>query len=182
MAKGISAVIDRELTHAELAELKVPRGTKSPAIKSLSDRHHALARLLAEGIKPASAGMMTGYTDSRISILKQDPTFQALVNFYREKIDEQFLDMQAKLAQLAGTAATITLDRLEDNPDAFSTDELASLIKLGADRTGHGPSSTTNVDVNGGLGARLDAAQNRLKAYRAQQADVIDVTPVEEEK
>jgi hypothetical protein len=175
MPTAITAVVARDLTYDDLPRLDEPKASKAPALKRLSDRHHRLARALAEGMERGQAGLICGYVPSRVSILQADPAFQNLVGFYREQVNEVFIDLQERLKDVASTAAAILQDRLEDAPDDFATTELGALVKLGADRTGHGPSSTT-THIAEGMGARLDAASNRLRLHReASDATVIDV-------
>jgi hypothetical protein len=64
--------------------------------------------------------------------------------------------------------------RLENEPEKVPFSLLKDLIQLGADRTGHGPSTTQNVNVNVGLADRMAAAQKRLEAARvAHEAEAV---------
>lgn len=164
--------IVRELEVSDILELdKSSRDTKAPLVKALRERHHRLARLLAEGVSETEAAIQCDYSQSRVSILKADPSFQALLAHYRTRVDEVYLGMHQRLSDLSQTAAAILADRLEDEPEQFSNNELAKLVQIGADRTGHGPSSTTKLEIGSGFAARLDAARRRL-AERT-----IDITP-----
>lgn len=159
----------RELTEDDLALLAEARGSKpKPLTKRLSERHHALARFLASGMPNWEAAAVTGYTAHRISILQADPTFKELVAFYRANVESKYADLHDRLAGMAVDAADILRDRMEDNPDELGDGTLLEVVKMGADRTGHGPSST-NVQVNVGLAGRLEAARKRVA--------LIDVTP-----
>lgn len=170
--KPVSAVVIRPLEPADLALLEAPRGGETPPLQRLRNRHHQLARLIAAGIPHNDAAFMSGYTASRVSILLADPTFKDLVTFYRESVDAEVEALQEKLLGLAKDAADELQERLESEPEKLSTGQLLEVVKVGADRTGHGPSSsTTNVNVNVDLAGRLERARKRLAA--------IDVTPVE---
>jgi hypothetical protein len=158
---NINATIVRPLEMGDLPRLQTPGTTKAPALKSLSLRHHRLARALAEGIAPGEAGVICGYQNSRVSILQADPAFKQLVRMYRTQVDAQFIGMQERLAEIASSAADIISDRLEENPDSFEVGDLTKLVSLGADRTGNGPSNTVKHEVS--MGARLDAARQRLR-------------------
>lgn len=166
------AQFDRLLTEEDLGDLE-ERQTKAPALLRLSSRHHRLARMLAEGFSPGEAAIATGYVSSRVSILQDDPSFKELVSFYRAKVEEQFVGLQGRLADLAETAAGMLQERLEDGSDV-DTDELMKIIALGADRTGHGPSSTQKHNVVFDFGSRLDAARTRLKQIEGVAVEVKD--------
>lgn len=171
MADPLIADVERELDIGDLAALNEPANSKAPALQRISDRHHRLARLLAEGMSPAEAGMACSYVPSRVSILQADPSFQALVAMYREKLDHVYNDLHERLKSLAATAADELLHRLEDAPDGFETGDLTKLVALGADRTGHGPSSTTQHNIFHGFAERLDKA--RARRIAAEDATVI---------
>lgn len=169
---ALSAEIERELEESDIASLLTERGVKAPQIVQLRERHHALARLIAEGHKPKEAAIMCRYTQSRLSILQGDPAFQELIAHYRTVVNEQFVDFQQKLADLAIDAAGVLQERLEDAPEKVSDAMLLQIVTVGADRTGHGPSQKTEVNVKIGMAERLASANRRLNAMR-------DVTPKE---
>ena len=162
-SKAVSAEIVRSLDEADLALLGEEKGSKPSAIKRISERHHALARNLAAGMGPGEAALVCGYSASRVSILQDDPAFKELVIFYSADVDRAYADLHTRLSGLAVTAADELMSRLEDDPEGISTGQLMELTKMGADRTGHGPqSSSTNVNVNVDLADRLKAARERV--------------------
>src|SRR6266576_3734551 len=73
----------RELTSSDIALLATERGIKSSSVQRITDRHHALARCLATGMSATEAGLVTGYTASRISVLRGDPAVEELISFYK---------------------------------------------------------------------------------------------------
>lgn len=170
-SKPITAEMERELGLDDVESLLTERGVEAPTIKEFRERHHALARLIAEGKKPGEAAILMRYTQSRMSVLLSDPAFQELVAHYRELVNEKFVDFQAKLAELALDAAHILQARMEDKPDDLSDALVLQIIQVGADRTGHGPSSKSEVNVKVGLADRL------AEATRRSQLAMRDVTP-----
>lgn len=155
----LTGSVVRELTPTDLAAPKA----KVSTIKRLSDRHHALARSVAAGLSNIECAAIHGYTPSTVSSLKGDPAFQELVEFYHAKADAAMADLHVRLSGLSAIAAAILLERLEENPEKFSAEELRELLKLGADRTGHGPQSkNTQVNINVNLADRLQAARQRV--------------------
>jgi len=165
----MSAVQVRELDEGDVALLADERGVKAPALKRLSERHHALARCLASGMEPGDAAITCGYVTSRVSILQADPAFQELLAFYRQSVDTKYLDMHGVLAGLSLDAAMELRERLETDIEAeekkVSVGQLIELTKLGADRTGFGPQSS-QVNVNVDLAGRLQAARERVALRR----------------
>ena len=93
-----------ELGQGEMAALMMPRGVGTPHIKKLRETHHRLARLLATGTKEGHVAAVSGYSLSRLSILKNDPAFQELVQFYREEVHDVHLDAEKQLADLRSDA------------------------------------------------------------------------------
>ena len=171
--KAITASVARELSVEDVTTLRMERGVQPHAIKALRERHHHLARLLAEGHSSGEAAVMTRYDPSRVSILLGDPAFQDLVAHYRGMVEDQYLGFHAQLAALGVDAASVLSERLEDTPEEISTGQLLQLVTLSADRTGFGPSQKTEVNVKVGLADRLAQARERSLLAR-------DVTPRDE--
>lgn len=161
----------------DLQTLGTECATKAPDIKKLRSGHHALARALASGMKPGEAGLLTGYSPSRVSILQADPSFKELLVLYRSNTQERYYEMHDRLAQLGKDSADEIIQRLEDTPEDFSITQLTDIMTKTADRSGNGPTSTT-VDVRIGLADKLNAAQARLDKYRT--IDATDATLIEE--
>lgn len=168
--KAITAVAEDELSDLDIESLMTERAIKPPAVKKLRDRHHALARMLAEGMDEGTCAIALRYDSSRVSVLKGDPAFQELVRHYRNLVNDEFLDMQKKLASLGVDAADILQERMEETPDEISTPQLMQLLTIAADRTGNGPSSKTEVNVKVGIADRLAKARERSALAR-------DITP-----
>lgn len=158
---------ERELTRADLA-MPAPPTAKTPSIKAIRDSHHGLARVLATGVGESEASAVTGYSLSRISILKADPQFRELLEFYREKTDEVTVDFARRMAEVGADALSILRERLEDDPDSVSVGTLREIVRDLADRTGHAPQRgpSTAVQVNIGLAEQMEAARNRVKAIQ----------------
>lgn len=159
----------RELEVKDLKLLEEEKGSKPPALKRLADRHHALARCLASGMAERDAAMACGYVLSRVSILKNDPAFKELLEFYRDETNAQYRDLHARLAGISMDATQLLQEQLEADLDKEIEDrtltpaQLMALTQMGADRTGHGPQSSQNVNVNVNLANRLEAARKRVQ-------------------
>lgn len=174
-AAEVSMEFTRELS---IADLKMPARAPqtAPSIKKIKDTHHALARVLATGVKEAEASLITGYSPSRISILKADPQFQDLLEFYRGGAIEAQAEFKDRMTMVGMSALSELSDRLEEEPDKISTALLKDIVKDMADRTGHAPgkSSAGGVNVNINLRDTMAQARERVNALRASQAKVID--------
>ncbi len=171
-ASPVSAEVVRELTAVDLTLLGLDRGVKAPTLKRLRDSHHSIARLMAQGLRNTDIAAITGYSQSRLSILKADPAFEELISFYKSNVDEikdaAFAGVQEKLAAVNHEAIEELHERLLDAPEAINTDQLLDVIKATSDRTGHGPQTkSTNVNVNIDLAARVAAGRARVGAGAA---------------
>lgn len=173
-AKPMLAEMERELGLDDVESLLGEKGVQAPQIKEFRERHHALARLIAEGRKPGEAAILQRYSQSRMSVLLADPSFRELVAHYQSIVNEEFVDFQAKLSELALDAAMILQSRMEERPDDLSDALVLQIVQVGADRTGHGPSSKTEVNVKVGLADRL------AEATRRSQLAMRNITPEEE--
>jgi hypothetical protein len=187
-AKPVTVSVVRELEVEDLEYLNtVERGSVAPPIKSLRARHHALAKCLAQGMSDGDAAIMCNSNLSRVSILKGDPAFQELVSYYRKGVEDEYYGMHEQLAGIAKDALGELSDRLEEHPDDFSVGQLMELGKMGADRTGFGPTSKTQVDVRHGLADKLDAARKRTLELRkpsiieGEAIELKDVTPASDD-
>jgi hypothetical protein len=167
-AKPVEAAVLRELDQADMVLLSSERGIKPSAIKRITDRHHNLARTLASGMPESDAAIFCGYTVSRVSILKSDPAFAELLEFYREDAQRPYRDLHVRLSGLATDATVLLQEKLEADMELEVDDrkvpvgQLMELTKMGADRTGFGP-QTTALNVNVDLAGRLEAARKRVQ-------------------
>ena len=118
-----------------------------------------------------------GYDPSRISIFQSDPTFRDLVEHYKREEGFDGARVNERLEVLSHHDLDVILERFEEAPEAFTHRELERLVALGADRTGHGPKSTTETNINIGFGERLRAAQARLKQIEAPTIDAEVIPP-----
>lgn len=165
--------VGRELEPEDLELLSEEgRAQPVPQLTKLRERHHTLAKMLAQGTPEGEAAIACGYALSRVSILKADPSFRELVAFYRQGVQERYYDMHEAAAALGRDAIEELHERLEEDPESFSIGQLMTLSSTMMDRTGHGPSSSTNVNVNIGLADKLEAARKRVNSMR-------DITPPE---
>ena len=179
VAKTLHAEFVRALTPEDLVLLEMDRnsGAAEHALKRLSHRHHALARLIANGTKPEDASAILSYELATVYRISVDPAFKELVIFYRKELDVQMRSNHERLVGVAADALDVLQTRLEEEPEKFTINQLMEVGKMGADRTGNGPSSSSvSVSINLGLADRMKAA--REQALRASTPKEIEGSAV----
>lgn len=170
----LQAEVTRELTPADLALLEVSRGSRPPKLMRLRDSHHRLAQVLAVGATPGEAGAQTGYSQSRISILLADKSFQDLVEVYRRdsaSLRAEYADMATANMIRGERIIEDALEQLADSSEPVSLADLRPVLDIvsdRADRFGY-PRKNTQVNVNVDFAGKLEAARRR--------SGLIDVTP-----
>ena len=173
------------ITEADLHRLADAdeRGVEGTVVlKKLRSKHHLLAKLLAGGAGETEAGIVAGYAPAHVSVLKSDPMFRELLAFYSAGVQERYYDMHESLAALSSDALEELRDKLDESPEEFSVGQLLEVVKMGADRTGFGPSQKTQVDVTVGVSDRLRKARERVAAAALEhdeRAAPRDITPPE---
>jgi len=150
--------------------------------------HHQIAWLVAQGERNYAISAATGYTESRISILKADPSFQELVAGYAKEVAEIRRDSYAEAAAKMHAIHMDTLDEIHartlDAPELIQHRDLLDQARQMADRTGFGPmtksaSVNMNLDIAGQLaegrarGDRLIAAVPAAKAARETPPELL---------
>lgn len=172
----IEAVVARPLRQADFVLLSECRSVAPIPIERITERHHAAARLTAQGLKPGEIAAILGYTVARLSNLRRDKAFQDLVELYMDTKEAEFVEVNARMAGISKDALVLIQERLEEDHENISLKELRETAVVFADRTGHGPtSSQVNINVTADMGDRLEKARARAKA--AALGDVIDITP-----
>lgn len=165
----------RELTQDDLAMLSAARGSVAKPLARIRDSHHRLARCLSQGMSGVQAGAICGFSQSRISVLRQDKQFQDLIETYRKAGEAQFIEYQDLATANMIRAERLLEDSLEHLADAeapLALSEVRPLLEIvsdRADRFGY-PKKTANLNVN------LDFA-GQLSAARKRSGLVIEATP-----
>lgn len=130
-----------ELTAEEIVALNAEENDtpmKTPMLQKLRGTHHKLAQMLAKGMRNIDAALFLGFSESRISILKNDPAFKALIEHYQEVENAAFRDFAEKMGDVGADALEIVHERMLENPDKIDTNTLLEIVKTTADRTGYG--------------------------------------------
>lgn len=173
--------ITRSLTPEDLLELAQPSEEPqgAPALKQIRASHHELARLLAKGEKQVRIAHITGFSQTRISILKSDPSFQELLTYYTEMETQSFekarIDVAERLHSLGIDTLEVLHERVRDDPDSLDGKTLIGLAELTLDRIGHGKQSTVNNNVTHSVD------EDQLARIRAGRDAPADLTPEDRE-
>jgi hypothetical protein len=156
---------------AQVGEVGQPRAIEDPAnLKKIREKHHGVARLMAQGLRQSLVASITGYTENYLSVLLNNPAMQELIEMYRLQYGNTAMVIGEKL-RTVGLKALEALDEKLDNDQITDTHELAAVAKLGLDRAGHGPTSTSKVETethvydHAALKALNDAARKGSSDY-----------------
>lgn len=146
-------------------------GIKATPLQRLSARHKHIARDVANGTPTSLIAAEYGMSVSRISILKQDPTFMELVALYGAEKEVQHRQAD-ELSVLLGVDAMSELHtRLEDEPEEFTNSELLAVYRSTLDRGGYAPKRTEQKTVTINFGDKL--AEARQRSEEAAKAEAI---------
>lgn len=130
-ARELSLEIIRPLDESDLTAISQPPvvAAATPTVKHLRYSHHRLAELLAAGKHQGEISLITGYSQSYISNIKNDPAFRELVSYYAEQKEQVFLDAMSRL-KLVGLDATEKLhELLESEGKTWTARELVEIIE-----------------------------------------------------
>jgi hypothetical protein len=172
----VNHFLDRELTEEDVIILMEdpPRGSETPSIIKLKQSHHKLAQLLAEGVPDIEASLITGYAQSRISILKTDPAFKELLAHYKGIQKDIYINVHERLSGMSLDALEEIHSRLEENPEDFSIKELKELVELGFDRSGFGPKSTQSLDIHLSANELLSSVKDEIRKKSHGRIETLD--------
>jgi hypothetical protein len=160
----------RELTREEVLGASSSRG-RAPAIKSIRDSHHMVARLFALGLRPGEVAERSGYSLGRISVLYADPALRDLIEKYRGNVTESYQQATDEYYTMVAANRVMAARLLNDKlsvvePEDISIRELVTIHADAADRTGY-PKRTVAVNFNVDFAARLDNALKRSNEARS---------------
>lgn len=168
----------RPLVRDDLAVLRKSR--VAPRTKIFRDTHHRLARLVASGIRESEVLRITGYSNTRLGVLKLDPAFQELVSAYRGKVTEAWIASQDEFYETSTSNMLRAERQIEEHLDA--ADETGELVPLKtllaitsdrADRFGYPKKKEIDNNFN------IDFAKRIEKAMARQgRGSVIDARPL----
>jgi hypothetical protein len=152
------------------------RGRPKGGVAQIRERHHALARLVAEGLPLAEIGRVVGMTGAGVRAWADNPANAELISQYatgpREALGT-FLEARTALRnQAALLASKMIVDQLREACDSGADIPLDKLLRIMADcddRTGLGRQET-HVNMNVDFGSRLAKAIEAKKTVNEVRA------------
>ena len=147
----------RPMTRADLESLRQPSARMR--IAKLRDQHHIMARLFVSGLSNAEVAAETGYTISRVAVLRNAQAMMELVEKYRaDDHDEWRKHRDATyeyMHRIRVKGLRIIEDALED--EDVKPEFALKVFDSMADRTEyHRKSTKENVNID--FAARLEVA------------------------
>jgi hypothetical protein len=133
--------------------------------------------LLAEGRTAVECSLITGYAQSRISLLQKDPAFKQLLDHYSGVHQEVYINVHERLAGFSLDALEELQERLETAPEKFSNSELMSMIPLGFDRAGFGPKSTQVHEHTLSVDSLLEGIKDEIRKKQDGRIKTLDARP-----
>lgn len=137
------------------------------SLKRIRDHHHLVARLIAEGRRTTDVAFETGLSISRVSILKNDPAFQQLVEVYRcnriQTIEAVEYETRRKIELLKQNSVDKINEMYEEEWEMISHSEARADLELSTDLLGQkvSKSITLTGNLNESLADRLEARKRR---------------------
>jgi hypothetical protein len=160
----------RSLARADLSVLLEKR--PKTELKSITDKHHRIARAVAAGLSNIDVAAICGITANRVAMLKASPTFIELAAHYRGIATADFVQstdsyLEVLLANKLKAEVMLgdKLDAAIDGDEFLPTRDLMAIARDAADRTGHGKVQT-NMNVNVDFASKLEAARRRSAGAR----------------
>lgn len=156
--------VDAIAKHIESGETL---GVRAPSLKAIRHTHHRLAQLLAGGMDETRAGRLCNFDPTRVSVLKADPAFAELLAYYSEQVEDEFVEFVVAAKELSMDFLQHVQQQLDEAPEKFTPQLALEAIRTLADRSGNAPvSKSIAVNINQGMGDKLEAARQRAKAAR----------------
>lgn len=158
-------IAQRPLDRSTLDNLG-PRDAAPTRVAKFRDSHHAIARCYALGLRDCEVAAQTGYSLSRLSILKSDPAFGDLIERYRSIGDlehQALVNVMNRVMMRGYTLMDESFEATHDKGVPLGLGELRPIMDIVsdlADRVGT-PKHSVNTQVNLSLGDRIESARKR---------------------
>ncbi len=170
----------RILARADLSVLLEKR--PQTHLKSLTDKHHRIARACAAGLSNVDVAAVCGITANRVGVLKADPAFIELCAHYRGLVTADYIQQTDSYLEVMLSnklkAEVMLGDKLDDAIDGgeqLPTRDLMAISRDAADRTGHSKVQT-NMNVNVDFATKLEAARKRSAGARTSDPSLASET------
>lgn len=175
-----TCTIEGSLEEEDLRQLLVdpatlPNEDDPSDLKKIREKHHHVARLLADGLSQRLVSQICGYSEAYLSVLLNNPSMQELIELYRIQ-NGKATQLVVEKMKTVGLKALEQLDEALDDKK-LNNQELLSAAKLGLDRAGHGPTSTQKIAAETHV---FDHAKLAELSANARRENVKYIVPQEE--
>lgn len=159
-------------------DLEVARLPSSPVrIKALRDAHHGIARLFAAGMSLREIADETGYSVSRLSLLRKDPQMQDLIAKKQAMQDEAYTDATEhhyrNLIRTAQMGQQMIVDQFDEAIESGERLPLKTLLAVTGDANDRIGYVRKSLQVN----ANVNFAKDLEEAIkRRQQMRMVEVS------
>ena len=130
------------LAPEDLADLGETNGRKKAGTVTLTkvrSVHHQMAMYIVQGYSNVEISAMLGVTAQRIALLKSDPAFQEVLEYYQEQNRDAGASIIERLQTISLLGLEEIQDRLLDEPELLSVPQITRLVEMALDRSGHAP-------------------------------------------
>jgi len=128
--KSVLWEVTRSLTPDDIALLNTTLPAPRASLTQIRHSHHQLAQLLSEGRTQHEAALLSGYSPTYVSILKDDPSFQELIAYYAQQQELVYVNVLERMKSLGLSTIDELQSRLEEDPSGFSNRELMEQAEL----------------------------------------------------
>ena len=165
-----------------LLNQSLPQARQS--LSQIRHSHHQLAQLIATGSEQNECSRITGYAPQYISILKTDPTFKELVEYYASQREMVYIDAIERMRSLGINTLEELQIRLEEDPSQFTNRELFEqaellLIKPMAATRNLMPPAGQGAAGGTGVNVQVNFIQPPNHSEAPKQPDIIDLKPIQ---
>ena len=131
--QAVTFDIVRALTEADLEDIvNPPAVADAPCIiREIKAQHHTLASLIAMGTSGVEISLLTGYSPSYISNIKNDPAMAELIAYYATQEEQRRVDGMRRLHDLGVAGIEELQQRIDSEPEKWTKRELMELVTLG---------------------------------------------------
>lgn len=147
----------RPMVRADLELLRQP--SARARIAKLRDSHHIMARLFVSGLTNAEVAAETGYTISRVSVLRGSPAMEELIAKYRADDHDEWRKHRDGTYEYMHRVRMKAVRLIEDalDEDEVKPEFALKVFDSMADRTEyHRKSTKENINID--FAARLEVA------------------------
>ena len=135
----------------------------------LRDSHHRILRLAARGLNNDEISRITGYSESRVCMIRNAPASKQVLSRYRERLVDRMVDSiseeeetDTRTRRLAKAQRLDRLVQADESGELLAIRDYNSIITDLEDRFGT-PRKSTNLNIHADFAAELEKAIARTK-------------------